>query len=189
MESDGHKRIASDVTGNTVLTVIPALAGPGVWWIPTWPDSKRAVRHPVRARKGIPLGREDGSSWRPEYLEPVRSGRCGAAILPGLSHLACLDTDVSSEPAPAGDGSYRLAGVSGAEQLAGLCREAGVTLPPTVTTRTRSGGRHFWFRQRPDRPLRTCIRIDDGVLIDIKASGIVVECPTPGYAPAIRQRQ
>lgn len=52
-------------------------------------------------------------------------------------------------------------------------------LPPTRTTRTRSGGRHLWLRVDPHQKLRGVL----GPGIDVKrhGKGYVVIPPSPGY--------
>lgn len=70
----------------------------------------------------------------------------------------------------------------GITHLTKLCQDLGHEVPPTYTTRTKSGGYHLYYLQNPDWPLRSSGHRENWH-VDVKASPsvFVVVPPSPGY--------
>lgn len=132
-----------------------------------------------------------GARWS-DLQEVVASGDA-VGVFPERSGLVVIDCDVRQVDAAGfvvrGPGLAQWSGGSvrrGTDDLARVANAAGAEVPRTWRVRTKSGGEHLYFRQRPAADARGPVASTghrDGWLIDVKASANtwVVAPPTPGY--------
>lgn len=169
-------------------------------------DPDRGWMPRVVRPENLPANATDGerafshSYWRGAHgagwsdLVEVVDGGGAVGLFPERSGLVVIDCDVRQvDPAGfvvRGPGLAEWSGGSvrrGVDDLGRVAADAGARVPRTWRVRTKSGGEHLYFRQRPEghalgRVTSTGHR--DGWLIDVKASPNtwVVVPPTTGYA-------
>ncbi|PGH49321.1 hypothetical protein CRI70_18455 [Streptomyces sp. Ru87] len=110
-----------------------------------------------RAGHGIHDATTDPAAVRRLFAAAPWATGYGIACGRSPHHLIGLDLDVKH-------------GEDSGAALARLCGEHGFALPPTVTVRTPSGGRHLWYTGPPDVPVpNSAGRLARG--LDIRGTG------------------